>query len=328
MPGTRPPGGSGNEESMTPNSNPEQDRAALEQSGALMASEALIQAISEARSEHLTYEQMDAWVEDEMDQTARELVVAHIGLCDFCARQLAAYESYAPVMSAPTAAPAKLVPFGERLRAAFRAPQIAMVALAVLVAVLAPFVIKNQRSHGSAASATESLPAPIQRATDDILHSDTPIRPAALADLPAAGDLAILYPASEVIEDQQPMLHWISFANSYSILVKDSAGNIVAQGEGIGSIEWKVPASLNRGAMYSWEVRATDSAETHRASFKVLADADEQTLQQLRSSSTRPLVMGAVDQQFGMLTAAQKEFEKLPQSEGAKLLDHLKSLRK
>ncbi len=318
MAGARPPEESGNDESMTHNSHPEIDRE----------SEIFLQAIQEARSEHLTYEQMDAWVEDEMDQTAREFVVAHIGLCDFCAKQLAAYESYAPVMSAPTAVPAKLVPFGERLRAAFRAPQIAMVALALVVAVLAPIVIKNSRSWGQGSSATESLPVSVRQAADDILNADTPIRPQALADLPATVDPAIGYPASEVIEEQQPFLRWKSFANSYSIFVKDSVGNLIAQGEGIGSTEWKVPASLNRGAMFSWEVRATNSGEAHRASFKVLAAADEQTVMQLRSSPTKPLVMGAVYQQFGMLTAARQEFEKLPASESGKFLDHLESLRK
>src|SRR5579864_2069839 len=327
MAGTPPPGTNGNEESMTPNSNPEFDRAALEQYGPLIhsAGGAFLRAISEARSEHLTYEQMDAWVEDGMDQTARELVLAHIGLCDFCAKQLASYEAYAPVMSAPTAVPAKLLPLGERLRAVFKAPQIAMVALAVVVAILGPVVIRNSRSWGHGATAIESLPAPIQRATDEILHSDAPLRPAALADLPAGIDAAISYPTSEVIEERQPVLRWKAFANSYLVSVKDASGKVVAEGAGLASTEWKVPGGLIRGAMYLWEVRAMDAAEVHRAAFKILSEADEQTLAQLRAASTKPLLMGAVDQQFGMLTAARQEFEKLSSSESAKLLDHLNS---
>src|SRR5258708_12443621 len=60
-----------------------------------------LDAIREAKQEHLTYEQMDAWVEDQMDQTERELVMAHIGLCQSCARELKAYETYAHTMSSP-----------------------------------------------------------------------------------------------------------------------------------------------------------------------------------------------------------------------------------
>src|SRR5205814_119181 len=67
------------------------------------AAVSLLSSVRDASSEHLTYEQMDAWVEDELDQTERELVVAHVGLCVSCAHQLRAYEQAAPAMSAPVA---------------------------------------------------------------------------------------------------------------------------------------------------------------------------------------------------------------------------------
>lgn len=54
---------------------------------------ALIDAVDAARGEHLSYEQMDAWVENQLDPAERELVMAHIALCAECARQLRAYES-------------------------------------------------------------------------------------------------------------------------------------------------------------------------------------------------------------------------------------------
>jgi len=104
-----------------------------------LSSSTFTSTIREAQSEHITYEQMDAWVDNEMDQTERELVLSHIGLCKPCARQLKAYESYAPVMSAPMVVqPAQPISLGDKIRAWFRAPQLAMAAAAVLaIAILA-----------------------------------------------------------------------------------------------------------------------------------------------------------------------------------------------
>src|SRR5580700_8827287 len=61
----------------------------------------VISGIDQARFRHLSYEQMDDWVEDRLEPADRELVMAHIGLCPPCARQLIAYQEYAPVMAAP-----------------------------------------------------------------------------------------------------------------------------------------------------------------------------------------------------------------------------------
>src|SRR5580658_3764096 len=64
------------------------------------SSKSLISGIEQARFRHLSYEQMDDWVEDRLEPADRELVMAHIGLCPPCARQLIAYQEYAPVMAA------------------------------------------------------------------------------------------------------------------------------------------------------------------------------------------------------------------------------------
>ena len=288
--------------------------------------EAMLQSILSARSEHLTYEQMDAWVEDEMDQTARELVVSHIGLCDFCAKRLAAYESYAPVMSAPIATPAKLIPFRERMRSAFGWPQIAMVALTLVVAILGPIVMRNARSANSGTSAFESLPPELRQGAQDVINADAPLRPVALADLTPNVDPKIDYPAAEVEEETQPELRWEPFAASYAVSLTDSAGNVVAQAIDVTATKWTIPVSLNRGAMYSWEVRATGSGDSHRGAFRVLGASEEQTLAQLRASGAGPLALGAVAEQFGLLTLAEHEFEELKSPDRTKLIQNVNSL--
>ncbi len=55
----------------------------------------------EPSESHVTYEQMDAMVENTLDAAVRDSIVAHTGECSFCARQLAAYQSAAPHVSAP-----------------------------------------------------------------------------------------------------------------------------------------------------------------------------------------------------------------------------------
>src|SRR5579883_2575194 len=63
-------------------------RRSLAELNAPTAAASMITALRQAEDEHLTYDQMDAWVEDQLDQSGRELVLAHIGLCKPCARQL------------------------------------------------------------------------------------------------------------------------------------------------------------------------------------------------------------------------------------------------
>src|SRR6202050_3446444 len=76
-------------------------RNALARLAKRKSSQAVISGIDQARFRHLSYEQMDDWVEDRLEQPGRELVMAHIGACPPCARQLIAYQEYAPVMAAP-----------------------------------------------------------------------------------------------------------------------------------------------------------------------------------------------------------------------------------
>jgi hypothetical protein len=296
----------------------------------------LLDAIAQARTEHLTYEQMEAWVEDAMDQTEREFVVAHTALCPFCRKQLTAYETYAPVMSAPTAAPAQLVPFWERFRAALgslpAASKLAMAALALAVAVLAPTVMRNARSSSARWEQIEALPPSVRQAAREVVDAVTPIRPAALADLAPNPDAELDYPGSEVVEETQPELRWKPLQAACSIAGSDSGNKVVAQALVVDKGQWVVPVALHRGGTYAWEIRAMDADVSHRGLFRVLGASEEQTLAELRASGAGPLGLGAVEQQFGMLTAAQGEFEKLakesPKSQdAAKLLDHVRSLR-
>ncbi|HML16677.1 MAG TPA: zf-HC2 domain-containing protein [Bryobacteraceae bacterium] len=296
--------------------------------------DSMLSAIRHATSEHLTYEQMDAWVEDELDQSERELVSAHIDLCLPCTRQLKAYESYAPVMSAPIAPPASPAhSFADRIRAWFRIPQVAMGAAAVAIAlILGPIILLNGPNKTDSASLAQldQLPTSIQAGARAVVAAKSVERPEALAGLAPNADPDLSYPVSEVVEERQPILHWNSFGGAYDVALFDSEHREVAQASGLNDNHWLVPMQLTRGAVYIWEVRAAGQSKS--ASFRVLDSADEAQLTEVRNAKVGSLALGAVAQQLGLLSLAQSEFRELakeqPKSkEAEKLLNNVNSLR-
>jgi hypothetical protein len=211
-----------------------------------------------------------------------------------------------------------------------------MVALAIVVAILAPIAIRNSRSSGIQsieARSLAALPPSLRHAAEDVVNANTALRPTVLADLAPNVDPRIDNPASEVVEETHPTLHWQRFAASYAVSISDGAGHIAAQASDLTTSEWTVPIELQRGVKYEWEISTTSlPGENHHAWFRVLGASEEQTLAELRASGAGPLALGAVEQQFGLLTLAQHEFEELskefPQSvDATKLLDHIHSIR-
>jgi hypothetical protein len=291
-----------------------------------------LSAIREARFDHLTYEQMDAWVENELDQSERELVLAHIGLCAPCARELRAYESYAPAMSAPILTPAQPVAsFGEKLRAWFRTPQIAMIAAAVaLVAIVAPMMMQHDSSKALTMAQLEALPDSVRGSAKAIVDGDSPARPESLSGLAPNRDVALQYPVSEVVEERQPILRWTPFGSTYSVTVFDASGREIARSGVVTTLHWLVPSPLTRGEEYRWQIES--NGQTRSASFRVLDQQSEEKLGEVRASGAGPLAMGAVAENMGLLTLAQQEFQtaksEQPKSkEATKLLEHVNGLR-
>jgi anti-sigma factor RsiW len=293
----------------------------------------LTSAIRQSRFDHISYEQMDAWVDDELDQTQRELVLSHIGLCQPCARQLKAYESYAPVMSAPIVVqPAQPISLADKIRAWFQAPQLAMAAAAVLaIAILGPLVMReSSRGLGRDIAQFDSLPDSVRNSAKEVVRDNPAGRPASLAGLAPNADSNLQYPVSEVIEERQPILRWKSFGGSYAVSLYDASHRQIAQRGNLTDTHWLVPAPLDRGETYTWEIAS--AGETRRASFRVLGDDDQAKLQEVRASKVGPLALGAVAQQLGLLSLAEREFEALtkekPKSQDAvKLLDHVIEMR-
>ena len=126
-------------------------------------------------------------------------------------------------------------------------------------------------------------------------------------------------------------MHWKAFGDSYSVSLSDSRGLISRRG-GLTDTRWTPPSALVRDKVYTWEVES--AGQKHRGTFRVLGESQLRELEQVRAEhGSSHLVMGAVNEELGLLTPAKAEFEAMTKDskmaqQAAKLLSHVEALRK
>jgi hypothetical protein len=326
------------------------------------SSQAVISGIDQARFRHLSYEQMDDWVEDRLEPADRELVMAHIGLCPPCARQLIAYQEYASVMATPVKTGVHLAKEKAAAKQSFwsflKQPQYALGAAALIAffiivpwsrhsapeqtgAILAPastavestVPTRNSPLIDQALNAAEldSLPDTLRAGAKEVV-SDSSVRPESLKGLEPNGDMVLEYPFSETVAETQPGFRWKSFGDSsYTVSLSDSRGLISRRG-GLTDTRWTPSTALTRNRVYTWEVES--AGEKHRGTFRILGENQAAELEKVRAEHGKShLVMGAVSEELGLLTPAKQEFEamakdKSQSQQAAKLLNRIEALRK
>jgi hypothetical protein len=339
-------------------------RSALAELADGSSTASMLSGIDQARFRHLSYEQMDDWVEDRMDAASRELVMAHIGTCLACARQLIAYQEYAPKMAEPIrTAATQPMQVKESFWAFLKQPQYALGA----AALVALFVVAPWNKH-SAPPETGAIIAPSSTAVEStippqttpvespltnaalntteldtlpdslrvgakevIVASDSAPRPASLKGLESNGDAMLEYPLAEVVAETQPVLRWKAFGDTYDVSLSDARGLISRRG-GLKDTRWTPPSALLRDHVYTWEVES--GGQKHSGKFRVLGENQRQELEKVRAEhGNSHLVIGAVSEQLGLLTPAKQEFEAMEKDstqaqQAAKLLSHIEALRK
>jgi hypothetical protein len=156
--------------------------------------------------------------------------------------------------------------------------------------------------------------------------------------------LRLLYPVRRVVTEVRPVFRWKSLpgASSFQVYVLDANGNQVVQSEVLPSArtQWKAPAPLRRGQIFSWVVTAlvdgnkivSPPASAPEMNFAVLSTADLQELARLKKSNSH-LALGVFYAIAGLLDDAEREFQSLiklnPDSElPRKLLQSLRRSRK
>jgi hypothetical protein len=330
------------------------------------AAVSMISGVDQARFHHLSYEQMDDWVEDRLDQGGRELVMAHIGGCPACARQLIAYQDYAPAMAEPVRA-AALAPTQvvRQQKPSFwsflKQPQYALGAAALVAfiaigpwskhssppqpqgAIIAPTSTSGESTIAAHPSAQvdqalsvtqlDTLPDSLRAGAREVVTSpDRAERPASLKGLDPNGDTTLEYPASEVVAETQPVMRWKAFGSSYNVSLYDSRHSLISRRANLKETRWTPPGALVRDRIYTWEVES--AGQKHRGTFRVLSEAQLKELAKVRAEhGNSHLVMGAVNEQLGLLTPARQEFEAMAKNsaqaeQAAKLLSHIDALRK
>jgi hypothetical protein len=305
----------------------------------------ILSGIDQARFRHLSYEQMDDWVEDRLDPAGRELVMAHIGGCPPCARQLISYQEYAPKMAAPIqtmmVAATQAMYVKQSWWSFLKQPHYALGA----AALLAFFVLATPWSRHSAVEQTGAIIAPTTTAVEStipaqnnplnsaltnaalntteldtlpdslrmgakevITGGESAPKPAALKGLESNGDATLEYPHSEVVAETQPVMRWKAFGDSYSVTLFDSRHSMIARRSGLKDTSWTPPSALVRDRVYTWEVES--GAQKHRGTFRVLGENQRQELEKVKAEhGGSHLVVGAVSEQLGLLTTAKQEFE-------------------
>ncbi len=116
-----------------------------------------------------------------------------------------------------------------------------------------------------------------------------------------------IYPKNEAIREVSPQFRWQNFAannEKYIVEIIDENGNSVETSQELTKTLWKPKTVLQRGKVYSWEVRTVNLTESKSFSgkFKVSEQFSDKSLPK------SPLVRGIVFASQGLLTEAEREF--------------------
>lgn len=123
-----------------------------------------------------------------------------------------------------------------------------------------------------------------------------------------------LYPNGEAVQETSPIFSWeeVSSQNqSYVVEIFDENNDSIEVSQPLTKKLWTPKAVLQRGKIYQWEIRITNSevpqnTRIYSGKFKVL---DQKTVDDLAGFNGKsPLVRGVALASAGLLTMAENEF--------------------
>ena len=199
-------------------------------------------------------------------------------------------------------------------------------------------VSENSRQYIARAALSEQIQQP------DVLRRLSGQQSGLRGDDNGGKAFRLLYPLRRVVTEDRPTFKWesLSGATNYRVYILDVKSEQVAQSEELPptQTEWQAPAPLRRGQIFSWVVTAlvdgkeivSPSASAPEVKFAILSSNDWNELNQLKKSNSH-LALGVFYAKVGLVTEAEREFQKLiqlnPQSAlPRKLLQSVRNLRK
>lgn len=247
---------------------------------------------------HINYQQLEAYVNGEMDQADREIVDSHVELCAMCGEELRDLQKLRLSLEARETAshfeqphlgeerpsepltihsaasdqemPKSATPF-------WRSPgYLAGIASAIAIVLVVAWFVPARRhvaatqgpavsTSGQSASQTASS---VGAGTQPELQ--TPAQLAALIGktgtllgTSSQSAFALLAPVGTFVEDAQPTFRWqpLAGATSYRVTIFDAGLSKVAASPALSATEWRSSAALERGTVYLWQVSATRNGE-------------------------------------------------------------------
>ncbi len=177
----------------------------------------------------------------------------------------------------------------------------------------------------------ESASIQIQNEVMSALRNGRVKAPSFIADLKepsgrlmgaGSSEYGLLSPVATAVESRTPTFHWraIEDAESYVVTIYDLDSNKIAASGPLAKTEWKAHAPLERGRIYSWQVRAVrKGAEALMpppaaagAKFRIIDAAKAEAMAQVRRSRARShLVLGLAYADAGLLEESERELRKL-----------------
>jgi len=211
--------------------------------------------LSADESDHLTFEELERWVDGKSAPVEREIIDAHTQSCNACRSELADLIRVRDAKASAASAP--------QTRRRFLLPIAAAIAAA---SVGTFFVIQRQPARPAQPPPSmthRSLPQPLPPSPVPTLAKPAVVRNLAGDSSPLLGAsdgkmFALIEPIGTRVIDPTPEFRWgaLPGAQSYSITIADAtSGAIAAHGSTVRT-SWRPHHPLMRGRIYSWQVTA------------------------------------------------------------------------
>ena len=290
--------------------------------------------------QHLTFEELAAWVDGTADEDARRIAGEHLAECDLCRDEAADLERLRDSM-----APRRRWIWYAAAAAA------AIVALLLLTVVRWPKQPPGQPVPIVRETAPPPPPAPERTPPAPPTYARAEwaqLVAGALAKgrLPFPAYLAILRggpermrgetpdpatdldPAGIVIDDTRPRLSWPSRAGATYVVSIFDGQQEVAHSDPLTARTWIPPRALPRGRTYTWQVEAKTGAGVEvlpappapPARFRIISARDHDEIAAARAQHPRnALLLAALYARSGMEAEAKRQLKRLAGSRDPKV---------